>query len=127
MFHSREINNKINNLHERALHIKYKDTESSFEELLVKDNSVSMHHRNIQRLATELYKVKNGFSPEIIKEIFTERDMRYNIRGQSDLILPNPKTVSFGTESVKFLGPKIWNIIPNPINNASSLFLLNKK
>ena len=86
-----------------------------------------MHHRNIQRLATELYKVKNGFSPEIIKEIFTERDMRYNIRGQSDLILPNPKTVSFGTESVKFLGPKIWNIIPNPINNASSLFLLNKK
>ena len=40
-------------------------------------------------------------SPEIIKEIFTERDMRYNIRGQSDLILPNPKTVSFGTESVK--------------------------
>ena len=48
-----------------------------------------MHHRNIQRLATELYKVKNGFSPEIIKEIFTERDMRYNIRGQSDLILPN--------------------------------------
>ena len=127
MFHSREINNKINNLHERALHITYKDTESSFEELLVKDNSVSMHHRNIQRLATELYKDKNGFSPEIIKEIFTERDMRYNIRGQSDLILPNPKTVSFGTESVKFLGPKIWNIIPNPINNASSLFLLNKK
>ena len=39
MFHSREINNKINNLHERALHITYKDTESSFEELLVKDNS----------------------------------------------------------------------------------------
>ena len=56
MFHSREINNKINNLHERALRITYKDTESSFEELLVKDNSVSMHHRNIQRLATELYK-----------------------------------------------------------------------
>ena len=85
-----------------------------------------MHHRNIQRLATELYKVKNGFSPEIIKEIFTERDMRYNIRGQSDLILPNPKTVSFGTESVKFLGPKIWNIIPNPINNASSLSVKQK-
>ena len=45
MFHSREINNKINNLHERALHITYKDTESSFEELLVKDNSVSMRHK----------------------------------------------------------------------------------
>ena len=41
MFHSREINNKINNLRERALRITYKDTESSFEELLVKDNSVS--------------------------------------------------------------------------------------
>ena len=62
MFHSREINNKINNLHERALRIAYKDTESSFEELLVKDNSVSMHHRNIQRLATEPYKDKNMVS-----------------------------------------------------------------
>ena len=40
MFHSRRKNHKINNLHERALRIAYKDNFSSFEELLSKDKSV---------------------------------------------------------------------------------------
>ena len=46
MFHSRELNNKINNLHERALQIVYKDNKSTFNELLTKDNSVSVHYHN---------------------------------------------------------------------------------
>ena len=61
MFHSRKLNNKINKLHERCLRIVYSDNTSSFEELLETDNSVSVHHRNIQVLATELYKIVNGF------------------------------------------------------------------
>ena len=44
MFYSRGINNKINHLHERALRIIYKDNTSTFEELLEKDNSFSVHH-----------------------------------------------------------------------------------
>ena len=51
MFHSRTINNKINRLHERALRIVYSDFKSSFEGLLMKDNSFSIHERNIQSLA----------------------------------------------------------------------------
>ena len=46
MFHSRALNNKINSIHERALRITYNDSKSTFEELLSKDNSVSIHHRN---------------------------------------------------------------------------------
>ena len=59
MFHSRLINNKINRLHERCLRIVYSDNQSTFEELLEKDNTVSVHQRNLQFLATELYKVLN--------------------------------------------------------------------
>ena len=51
MFHGRGLNNKINRIHERALRITYKDKPSTFQELLEKDNSVSIHHRNIQKLA----------------------------------------------------------------------------
>ena len=54
MFHSRALNNKINSIHERALRITYNDSKSTFEELLSKDNSVSIHHRNLQVLATEM-------------------------------------------------------------------------
>ena len=46
MFHSRELNNEINRIHERALRITCKDQSSIFQELLVKGNSVSIHHRN---------------------------------------------------------------------------------
>ena len=47
MFHSRGLNNKINSIHERALRITYDDKTSTFQQLLEKDNSVSIHHRNL--------------------------------------------------------------------------------
>ena len=55
MFHSRTLNSKINQLHEKALRILYGDYKSKFDELLEKDGSFSMHHRNIQRLAIMNY------------------------------------------------------------------------
>ena len=70
MFHSRQINHKINKLHERALRIVYNDHFSSFEELLSKDKSVTVHQRNLQTLATEMYKILNGLSPDIMQDIF---------------------------------------------------------
>ena len=59
MFHNRKLNNKINRLHERALRIVYKNENLTFQEILDKDHSVTIHHRNLQRLATEMYKIKN--------------------------------------------------------------------
>ena len=59
MFHSRKLHNKINKIHERSLRIVYNDDSSSFEELPSKDNSVSIHHRNIQSLAIEMYKSRH--------------------------------------------------------------------
>ena len=45
-FHGRIVNKKINQLHESALRIVYKDYISSFEDLLKRDKSVTIHHRN---------------------------------------------------------------------------------
>ena len=55
MFHSRRLNNKISYIHERSLRITYQDRISTFQELSNKDNSVSIHHRNLQALATEMF------------------------------------------------------------------------
>ena len=73
MFHSRTVNNKINSIHERASRITYNDRKSSFEELLRKDNTVSIHHKKLQLLATEIFKIKNNMAPEILSEIFQNR------------------------------------------------------
>ena len=56
MLHSRCNNNKIKHLHERSLRLFYCDKNSSHEELLEKDASVSIHHKNIQDLAIERLK-----------------------------------------------------------------------
>ena len=72
-------NSKLNTikLHERALRIVYPDYPSSFTELLTKENSTSIHNRNIQYLVTELLKVKNGLLPRFMKEIFVENACHY--------------------------------------------------
>ena len=68
--HNRTYNNKINRLHERCLRLIYNDKRSSFEDLLEKGNSVSIHHQNLQALAIEMFKVHTKASPEIMQEVF---------------------------------------------------------
>ena len=42
----------------------------SLDDLLKKGKSVSIHQRNLQILATEIYKARNDLGPEIMKDIF---------------------------------------------------------
>ena len=52
MPHSRTLNNRINNIHERVLRLTYKDKKSLFKQPLEKDHSVTVHHKNLQILVT---------------------------------------------------------------------------
>ena len=56
MCHSR-AKKKINRLHERCLRIIYNDKVSTFEQLLEKDSSVSIHARDLRFLAVEIFEV----------------------------------------------------------------------
>ena len=86
MFHSRGLNNKTKSYTlVRALSITYNDKSSTFQELLEKDISVSIHHRNIQKLAIEIYKVLHGFSPPILNDIFVPVSRPYNFRRNDTL------------------------------------------
>ena len=114
MFHSRLINNKINRLHERCLRIVYSDNQSTFEELLEKDNTVSVHQRNLQFLATELYKVLNGLFPDLMKDVFPlNDDSGYSTRNKRTSKSRHVKTVRYGTNYLAYLAPKIWELVPN--------------
>ena len=85
MFHSRKSNNKINFLHERALRMIHNDQISSFQELLEKDHSFTVHHFNIQSLAIEMFKVINNIAATIIDDLFTTYHS-YNLRSKSCLL-----------------------------------------
>ena len=70
MYCQRKSNNLINRVHERALRIAYSDYLSDFKTLLEKDNSVTIHQRNIQSLSVEVYKSLNNLNPDFMKEFF---------------------------------------------------------
>ena len=70
MFHSYKQNHHKNHIHERALRFVYKEYNSSFDKLLEKDNSFKIHDRNLQKLVTEIFKVKMNLGREIMKEVF---------------------------------------------------------
>ena len=115
MCHSRTNNNKINKLHGRCLRIVYNDKQSSFNQLREKDGSVSIHKRNIQILATEMYKLISNLSPPILNAVFKlNSDSLYNLRQISQFSRSLVKSLYHGTESISYLGPKIWDILPVP-------------
>ena len=70
MCHSRTHNNKVNRLHKSCLRIAYNDKRSSFQNLLDQDRYVSGHTRNLQKFATEMYKVSKGITPKIFPDMF---------------------------------------------------------
>ena len=67
-------------MHERALRLLLNDQVSDFEALLRKGNDVSCHHRNIQMLIIELYKIKNELAPSIMNSMLNRRNITYNFR-----------------------------------------------
>ena len=76
MLHTHQNNKKIKHLHESCLGLIQYDKLASYEELLEKDGSVSLHHRNIQSLAIEMLQIKHGQSREITTDIFTQTTQR---------------------------------------------------
>ena len=105
MFHSRKLNSRINRIHERALRLVYKDNLSNFQEILQKDNSVTIHQRNLKKLVTVIFKVKIEAAPEIMKSVFNIIDSHYNLRNDTHFNSRNIYTVKYGRETPSFIGP----------------------
>ena len=112
MFHSRQLNKKINKIQERALRIIYKDAESTYSELLEKDCAVTIHTKNLQLLMTEMYKTINDLNPSFMKEIFCENECNYSLRNNVEFVQSRVRSVGNGTECVRFKGPQLWQMLP---------------
>ena len=98
-----DYHNLINRIHERDLRIAYNDYTSDFDNLLSRDDAVTIHQRNIQALAIEIHKTLNNLNPIFMKEIFSLNEHKYSTRRQSlnSILRPQLLTVS------KHLGLKL--------------------
>ena len=89
MFSTRKVNHKINRLHERGLRVLLNDEAS-----------------------IEFYKYLYGLSAPIMKEVFTKRILKYNLRNCRETLLPNPKTKKYGTNTVAYKASQLWSTLP---------------
>ena len=93
-------------VHSKKFYEQSNNNTSTYEEFLETDNSVSVYFRNVQALASELYKVVNGFSPVIMKVVFPlNENLRYNTRNKRTFYSRDIKTVHFGSETLSHLAP----------------------
>ena len=120
MCRSRTNNRKIYRLHKRYLTIICNDKQSSLIKLLEKDNYVSIHQRNLQMLAIEMFKVSNGFSPALMNDIFELRgEQTYNLRKFSQFYRPKVNSV-YLLRKTKSMG------LPNELKDIGNLAAFKK-
>ena len=127
MFHSRTMNNKINRIHERALRLVYSDHASSLAELLKKR---PIFFYSPEENSKPSYWTLQFFSRSfnIMKNVFHfDTNIPYNFRSRSELYSKNPKTIKYGAETISYLAPKIWSLVPNVIKSRKSLDVFKSK
>ena len=97
MFHSRKLSNKINSLHERF-------------------------QKNLQKLATEMLKTYMGMAPQIMNKVVPRNyALNYNLCRHPELASSTINTFHYGSESLSFLGPKIWEMLPLDLKTSDFL------
>ena len=82
MFHGRQTNHKTDRLREIALKMVHNDYVSSFQDLLNKDNSFTIHYQNIQTLATKTYKTLNNLPEDTFEGLFTITTDGYSLHSE---------------------------------------------
>ena len=122
MFHTREFEKRINNVHKKALRILYNQPEMELNELLELDRGITNHMHNIHLLVIEMFKAKNKIGPSLLSDIFSPSDYTGpNLR--SSKFFKRTKIVSskFGLNSLRDLGIKLWNLLPKKIQDLELL------
>ena len=87
----------------------------------IRTQSVTIHHRNLQVLTTELYKVHHGLAPELMNDILKKRNVTRNFRKNLTIETRNIKSAYYSSETISFLGPKIWELLPSNIKHSENL------
>ena len=109
MFCSR-TSNIINKIHERTLRLILNGHTSDFDTLLQSNNDTCNHHRNIQTLMVEIYKIKNNLNPPIMDFIFQRRNNTQNLRNR-EFVMKRKRTVKMSLETLNFRSPQLGSIL----------------
>ena len=82
-----------------------------------------MNVTRLRSLCIEIFKMLNNINPAFMNEIFELTKTKRAVRNQYKLNVEVPiiNQVTFGTKSIRYLEPKIWNSLPFHIKSSESL------
>ena len=83
-----------------ALRINHGNKTSSFKKLLVMDNAVSIHHKDLEAQATEIHKISNNMFPTILNNIFALGVNSYNLHNLVSFKMQKLDSVQNCTETL---------------------------
>ena len=116
---------RINRIRETTLRLIYPNQHQlTFKDILEKNKTASTHQKNLQTLATKIYKAKNKISPEVVNLLFEFTNKNYNLRNSSSFERKRYFTVHLGSES---LAPKICELVRDSIRVIKTLSIFNNK
>ena len=117
----KNIEQHDNNLHDRSLRIVLNDYSSNFHELLENNNDICNHHRNIQTLLIEVFKMKNELAPPIMESKLNRRVNTYKLRNFPVFITDRKKHVWYGLEMVSYRYLQLWSLLLETLKETNSL------
>ena len=115
MFCGKDANHKVDSTHKRVLRVLHNDYDSSFNTLLEKSDTVTIHIKNLQKLMLEIYKSMNQLNPSYIWHLHERKEIQYDLRTKHLWKLPITMTIKFGMESLSFRGSLLWNNLNDEI------------
>jgi hypothetical protein len=108
-------------IQERALRFVYKDTSSSYTEMLIKSKRRSLFSERQKTMCIQVYKILNGLSPSYLNDLLESKSNNYLYRDPFLLVQPKVHTVKHGLLTFRYHAAKVWNHLPKSIKSASSL------
>ena len=125
MFTSKGLNKKRNRIHEKSLRLVLNDHQSTLDEVLDTLNEKTVHQQYINSLMTEEYKFLNGYSPDIMNEVFYLRQNTYNLRNFHAFATDVPRNNCM-LNSVVYMANQLWKTVSFHLKISCSLELFKK-
>ena len=85
----------------KALKILYNSNES-YDELLLRNNEVSIHRKQLRILATEVFKSLADLNPDFMKSCFTLKEIPNCLQNGNFSKIPSARATRYGTNSILF-------------------------
>ena len=114
---------KIEKIQYNVLKIVYNSNES-YEELLLRNNEVSIHQKQLRILATDVFKSLGDINSDFMKSYFTIKEKPYSLLL---LKIPSTRFKRYGTNSIVFRACLVWNKLPLSVKQSQSLTKFKSK